>query len=222
MREMQDTVESAATKVSRQSVKIKVKGHQIHPGNRVRTVAAVAGITASIGDTVYSRAAHLVQFINETDFPMKIASGRVGMMKCNLEFVHDIEPRSSCWKNVRLAFSFSTGGYLIIYLNGILSSDAEPPAGNARVIEFAMSSRLRRINMQDKTCHEFTRGQDTYDMMMKCKAGEAKSQYWFDRGMHFMARGEIAQGGAMVGGRQLIWRFVVQEFDPLAEQELTQ
>ena len=84
---------------------------------------------------------------------------------------------------------FSTGGYIILYQNGILSSEEQPPATNVRVIEFALSS-LMKINIQNKTGSEFTRGQDTYDKM---NSGKAKTFYWFNYGKHFMARAEITR-----------------------------
>ena len=261
LQEMQDlaTVELAAKKVSRQSVKIRLEGHQIHPENRVgrspktekppemvanvvytkksnseqnaegasemvaavvytkKSISNMKKLGAMVTNVINTKMSFLVQFINETDFPMKIVSGSVGVSKSNLEFVQEIEPRSSCWKNANLAYSFSIGGYLIIYLNGILSSDEEPPTRNARIIEFALSSALERVNIQDKTFCEFSRGQDTYDTMMK-SAELTESLYWFDGGRHFMTRGEIVRGGRIMTGGT-IWRFVVQEFDPLAEEE---
>ena len=260
LQEMQDlaTVELAAKKVSCQSVKLRLEGHETHPGNLVRRnpktpeeppemvanvmytkksnseqktqgasemVATVVytkksnadGATGMVANAIHRRMSYLVQFINETDFPMKIVSGSVGVSKSNLEFVHDIEPRSSCWKNAHLAYSFSIGGYLIIYLNGILGSDEEPPTRNARIIEFGLSSAQQRVNIQDKTSCEFSRGQDTYDTMMK-SAELTENLYWFDGGRHFMMRGEIVWGGRILTGGT-IWRFVVQEFDPLAEEE---
>ena len=265
LQEMQDlaTVEIAAKIVSSQSVKIRLEGHQIHPGNRVccspkteeppkmvanvvykkksnseqntegasemvatvvykkklNAISKIREATEKVANVINTKMSFLVQFINETDFPMKIVSGSVGESKSNLEFVQDIAPRSSCWKNANLAYSFSIGGYLIIYLNGILGSDEEPPTRNARVIEFALSSTLERVNIQDKTFCEFSRGQDTYDTMMK-SAELTESLYWFDGGRHFMTRGEIVcpwGGRIMTGGT--IWRFVVQEFDPLAGEE---
>ena len=173
-----------------------------------------------VANVINTKMSFLVQFINETDFPMKIVSGSVGSSKSNLEFVQDIEPRSSCWKNANLAHSFSIGGYLVIYLNGILGSDEEPPTRDARVIEFALSSALERVNIQDKTVCEFSRGQDTYDTMMK-SAELTESLYWFDGGRHFITKGEIVWGGRIITGGT-IWRFVVQEFDPLAAEEFVE
>ncbi len=179
-----DRVEAAAAKVARQSVKAKADGHQIHPGGFFKSC--------------------WVQFINETDFPIKIISGRVGWS--DLKFVQDVRPRASFHDQV--GSTFSTGGYIIIYLNGILSPNTEPPARQARVIEFALSFFItEKINIQDKTSDEFTRGQDTYNKM---KCGEAKTLYWFENGKHFLARGEI---GRTNRGKPL-WRFVIQEFDP--------
>lgn len=207
-------VESSARKVAGQSVKVEVDKHQIDAGDRV--CGPITGTTDLVRSEVYSRTYYLVQFINETNFPIKVVSGRVGPLKGNFEFDHDIEPRSSCWKNAKLTGNFSTGGYLIVYLDGALSTETDPPARNARVIEFALSCGIRqdRINIQDKTCQEFTRGQDTFNTM---NSDETKNLYWFHDGVHFMARGEIIRRGI-----QLIWRFVVQAFDPLAEEDLLQ
>ena len=111
------TVESAAGKVARQWVKVKVEGHKDW---------------SEFGPVWCT-----VQFINETNFPMKIVSGRIGWMKGNLEFTQDVQPRASYSLQT---CTFSTSGFLILYLNGILSSaDMEPPAGDTRVIEFALS-----------------------------------------------------------------------------------
>ena len=103
---------------------------------------------------------------------------------------------------------FSTGGYIILYQNGILSSEVEPPASNVRIIEFALSS-LMKINIQDKTSSEFTSGQDTYDKM---NSGKAKTLYWFNNGEHFIARAEITR----YRSGPVTFRFVVQDYDPLA------
>lgn len=201
-------VESAAEKVSRQSVKLELDHrHQVPPGNGLaRMVSKVIG------------APFWVQFVNETDFPIKVVSGTAGQCK-QLEFVQDVQPRSSYPQGLRffLVPFFSTGGYLMIYLNGILSSGLEPPADDVRLIEFALSREKdwfvvhRKINIQDKTDDEFTLGQDAYNSM---KCGEAKPLYWFNRGIHFMIRAEIVNGFQIE-----VWRFVVQTFDPLALQD---
>ena len=59
------------------------------------------------------------------------------------------------------------------------------------------------INIQDNTGNEFTQGENAYNAM---KSGEAKTLYWFDRGMHFMASAEIRWPWP-----KLIWRFLIQK-----------
>ena len=205
------TVKSAANKVSHQSVKVKAEGHLVLSESRFEWFLSSAFGTR-----------FLVQFINETNFPIKIVSGGIGCRKANLEFVQDVQPRASY---PRKAFArshfmrpawFFTGGYVIIYLNGILSSDIEPPAEYARVIEFALGVGLfipPRINIKDKTNDEFSHGQDAYNLMT---TGAPEVLYWFESGVHFMARAEIVKIG--FGDIQL-WRFVIQDFDPFAVQD---
>ena len=213
-----ETVESAATKVSNQSVELKLESHQVPPGSRLRRM-----VTLTFGQFNW------VQFVNETNFPMKVVSGRVGRVHGSLAFVQDLEAHSSYshapylihpYLTYRISPAnlaiFSNGGYLIVYLNGILSAEIDPPARDARVIEFALSEMgplvQRKISIQDVTRSEFTRGQDTYNAM---KSGEAKTLYWSESGVHFMARAEIVRSSFGV----TIWRFVVQSFDPLAVQQ---
>lgn len=211
-------MESVAEIVSRQSVKVKVEGHQVPPGDFLKWL-----YLSVFGPVSWE------QFINETNFPMKIVSGRIGQRKCNLELVQDVPPHASFQIGVnRVSWDkelgdfvrgvVSTGGYIIIYQSGILSPNTAPPAGHARVIEFALSVEdyvlyeCKKINIQDKTSDEFTYGQDTYKKM---KCGEAKTLYWFENGMHFMATGEIVP----LRFGQMVCRFVVQEFDPFSLQD---
>lgn len=208
-----DTVESAARKVSRQLVKVKVEGHQIHTGNWLRR-----HVLTAFGPSFYAH------FINETNFPMKIVSGRFGQNKGNLEFVQVVQPHASHPQRAVsftdfLGTGFSTGGYITLYLNGIVSPDMAPPADDVRVMEFALSLRLlppifnrKIINIEDKTSNEFTGGKDTYKKM---NSSETKTLYWFDKGTHFMARGEIVTQYFII----YIWRFIIQEFDPLTEED---
>ncbi|XP_022783101.1 uncharacterized protein LOC111323916 [Stylophora pistillata] len=206
-----DTVESDARKVSRQSVKGKAEGHQIFNGSPLKCL-----FFSLWGPKFYA------QFINETDFPVKIVSGRIGQNKGNLEIVQVLQPHAS---HSQRAFSFtdfmcgfSTGGYIILYMNGVVSPGTEPPTDDARVIEFALSRGHmppilnHKINIEDKTNNEFTSGKDTYKKM---NSMETKSLYWFERGIHFMARGEIVTERFNIG----IWRFLIQEFDPLAVED---
>ena len=202
-------VESEASKVSSQCVKLKLEDHDTHsPQNSVfpQGNKAVVALTRVLVGVIY------IEFVNETDFPMKIVSGKVGWRTLrSFTFTHDVQSRSNCWLEIsRLpgTSGFSTGGYIILYQNGILSSEVEPPASNVRVIEFALSS-LMKINIQDKTSSEFTSGQDTYDKM---NSGKAKTLYWFNNGEHFIARAEITR----YLSRPVTFRFVVQDYDPLA------
>ena len=208
------TVESKASKVSSQYVKLKLEGHDTHsPQNSVfpQGNKAVVALKRVVPGVIF------IEFINETDFPMKIVSGKVGLRRLrSVTFTHNVQSRSSCWlETLQLLTSlFSTGGYIILYQNGILSSEVEPPASNVRVIEFALSSlvSLMRINIQDKTSSEFTSGQDTYDKMNSGKAKTSKTLYWFNNGEHFMARAEITRSPFGT----VTFRFVVQDYDPLA------
>ena len=200
------TVESKASKVSSQCVKLKLEGHGTHSFQNSVFIKVDGMLKRELLRVIY------IEFINETDFPMKIVSGKVGWNKLlRVTFTHDVQSRSSFWLEIpsgQLFWRFSSGGYIILYQNGILSSEVEPPASNVRVIEFALSSLLK-INIQDKTSSEFTSGQDTYDKM---NSGKAKTLYWFNNGEHFMARAEITR----YRSGPVTFRFVVQDYDPLA------
>ena len=205
------TVESEASKVSSQRVKLKLEDHDTHsPQNSVfpQENKAFVALMRVLAGIVF------VEFINETNFPMKIVSGKVGRRRISyLTFTYDVQSRSSCWLVIPGPADFSTGGYIILYQNGIVSSEVEPPASNVRVIEFALSNfwvSVRNLtNIQDKTSSEFTSGQDTYDKMNS--ACKAKTLYWFNNGEHFMARAQITKTL-----RTVTFRFVVQDYDPLA------
>lgn len=157
-----------------------------------------------------------LQCVNETAFPMKIVSREEGG-RGELSFIYDVQPHSSRpvgfhhWSFWRLGLY--SRGYIIIFLNGNVSHDLKPRPGDTRVIEFAFccSHFSRMINIQDNTGNEFTQGENAYNAM---KSGEAKTLYWFDRGMHFMARAET-----LLSWPNHIWRFVIQNFDPLAIQD---
>lgn len=86
-----------------------------------------------------------------------------------------------------------------------------------RVIEFACSSRYSgclKVNIQDKTKGEFTRGQDTWDKMYD---GETKTIYWMTNDTHYMANVDLCYVNPFAAaGLMMIpsWRFAVQDFDP--------
>ena len=193
---MQDltTVESAARKVAGQSVKLKL-------------AIGCSGFLSFLYQLCAIR--NWVQFINDVDFPMKIVSGTVGWSQGNqLNFVKDVGPRASYSQDIP---QFSTAGYMVIYFNNILSSDVEPPPGNVRVIEFALSFVYfeSKISIQDKTNDEFTHGLDTYNK----RSVEVQTLYFFEGGKHYVVQAEV-----FVCYPDRVWRFVIQDFDPEAVQ----
>ena len=208
--EMPDSkrIESNAELVSRQYVQSKTEGHPD-----------------------FRRPACQIQFINETKFPLKIISGTVGNRVRQLDrFTQVVQPRS-CYETLRDPFrvpaGVSIGGYIIVYLDEKLRSDDEPDdADMTPVIEFALCNlwftQPSKVNIQDKSGTEFTRGKDTY---YKMKDGETKTIYWTTNGTHYMARAELyvhstpaaGPAGDMARTQQTKWRFVVQDFDPVRD-----
>ena len=200
------TVESAAAKVAGQSVKLRLQGHHVPPGYGFRWMKEYV-----LGPPFW------VQYINETDFPMKIVSREKGGSG-ELSFTYDVQPHSCRpvpfhhWSFWRLGLY--SRGYIIIFLNGKARKDLKPRPGDTRVLEFAFccSYFSSMINIQDNTGNEFTQGENAYNAM---KCGEVKTLYWFDRGMHFMARAEDIQ----LPWSKELWRFLIQNFDPLSIQD---
>ena len=152
-----------------------------------------------------------IQFINETKFPLKIVSGTAGNRPKKHTFTEVIQPSSSYER--KTSGAFSVGGYILIYLDGELRSDDEPQGADViRIIEFVCSSPYSgclKVNIQDKTNGEFTRGQDTWDKMYD---GETKTIYWKTNGTHYMANAEHWQVDDIPPF--VYWRFVVQDFEP--------
>ena len=196
-----EAVESKAKIVSRQSVKLKLEGHP----------------------NIFAPGQEGMQFINETQYPMKVIGG-TAPKGVKTKFTQILQPRSSAVVSRTVD---SAGGYVIIYLDGKPSSDSESrdhSEDETRIIEFASYVRGSNArwgppsgtNIQDKTCSEFTKGQDTYDKI----DGEKKEIiYWTTKGVHFLASAELrsrkypAEFGYVVEDHQ--WRFICQHFDPL-------
>ena len=196
-----EAVESKAKIVSRQSVKLKLEGHP----------------------NIFAPGQEGMQFINETQYPMKVIGG-TAPKGVKTKFTQILQPRSSAVVSRTVD---SAGGYVIIYLDGKPSSDNESrdhSEDETRIIEFASYVRGSNArwgppsgtNIQDKTCSEFTKGQDTYDKI----DGEKKEIiYWTTKGVHFLASAELrsrkypAEFGYVVEDHQ--WRFICQHFDPL-------
>lgn len=190
-----EAVESKAEIVSRQSVKLKLKGHP----------------------NIFAFGHLGMQFINETQCPMKV----VGYYNSEdlKEFSAILRPRSSLGRWM----SRCSRGYVLIYLDGQIHRDDEPyTPDETRIIEFASheGSFSRGINIQDKTFSEFTKGQDTLD---KCN-GSKKNIYWKTKGVHYMASAEYQIRyyvcGHPVAGPTIHRRFVFQDFDPFCPGDI--
>ena len=184
-----EAVEKKAEIVSRQSVKLKLENHPI--------VFPIRSI---------NRRRSVMQFINETQYPMKVIGGTYPE-SVKQKFTRVLQPRSSSiWRP-----NASFGGYVLIYLDGKLRPDDEPDsADKTRVIEFAY--KCLGVYIQDKTCSEFTRGRDTYDKVERRKGPE--NVYWKTNEVHHMA--SAIRQTKIVGRRTIIyrWRLVFQDFDP--------
>ena len=173
------TVESAAERVSRQSVKIELDDrHQIRPGNFLKRTT-----TRVIGPRDW------IQFVNETDFPIKVVLKNVKESNDHFRFVN-VPPRSSHPEGFRIPLL----KLFVLYLNGDASGNMEPPTRDAKVFEFALSINILqhpwpgKINIQDKTHDEFTYGEDTYNLL---KYGEVPPFYFLKEDTYFMVKAEI-------------------------------
>ncbi|XP_068676150.1 uncharacterized protein [Montipora foliosa] len=206
------TVETAAECVSRQSVKMRLdERHQIPPGNLLKRTT-----TRVIGPRDW------IQFVNETDFPIKVVLKNVKESNDHFRFVN-VPPRSSHPEGFRIPLfklSISICGFFVLYLNGDASGNMEPPTRDAKVFEFALSINILqhpwpgKINIQDKTHDEFTYGEDTYNLM---KYGEVPPLYFSKEDTYFMVKAENVKCRypSYIG----TWRFLVQQFDPLNMEE---
>lgn len=164
-----------------------------------------------------------VQFINNCGLPMKV----VGSNWKSMMLLQDVpDSRSFEWKP---SGSFSIGGYIIIYNDGKVSSSTEPE-GNERVIEFAMSKPTfgySKINIEDKTHGEFTKGRDTYNKMSHIAR---KQIYWEQDEEHYIAVADHhviqKRTNFRIAGRPYLkpyftWRFLVQSFYPIDSDDET-
>ena len=147
---------------------------------------------------------------------MKIFSLRVNLGETSPKIEKVVRSRESV---LREYTDFQPAGYITIYLNGTPSLGTEPPAGQARVFEFAFfSGDPPKMNIQDKTS-VFTYGQDTYNEMNgnESMRFKEKTLYWFENGMHFITRGEVIDLS-----HAMVLRFVVQDYDPCSVQDIIQ
>jgi hypothetical protein len=142
---------------------------------------------------------HNVIFVNNTKFPMKIVSGKVGKFKGNLEFVRDLPPYSTyiLCPNYFVKSPFSAGGYFITYIDGNPSPSIEPD-GNVRVFEFALTNMFtNKVNIQDKSEDPFTKGKDTYEKMSLSR----EDVYWKHGDVHYVAYADIVPDNSTPLGR---------------------
>ena len=192
-----NTVESKAEIVSRQSVKLKLEGHC----------------------NIFERSSNQRQFINETQFPIKVIEYKVS--EDVKVFSENLKPRSSLVRG-----DSSSRGYVLIYLDGQVRLGDEPyTSDETHIIEFASYKGFFSvgINIQDKTCSEFTRGQDTYDTI---DSQRNKKIYWKTKGVHYVASAEYRRrsgnyyGPGVSSPSTTQYRFVFQDFDPFRDQDI--
>ena len=201
------TVENAAEKVSRQSVRLEVDRCLPPPGSLWNRV-----LLPLTGPPCW------VQFVNNTAFPMKVVSKKPLESNPDLRVV-DVPAHSSDSQGLARFGGISVFGYFILYLKGDLSSNMEPSATDGIIVEFALSRKglldlirwqVGKINIRHKSADEFTAGQDTHDTM---QYGNIPPLYISKGEVHFMVKAEIIQSRF---SWFLTWRFAVQSFDPLA------
>ena len=155
-----------------------------------------------------------VKFINYTNFPMKVVCKPAGNCSNNRKFIEVVYPRQSLQRKFNTPLPLpiiKVEGYILLHLDGNVNEDENPrSADETRVIEFALSRSLGekgKINIQDKTDSEFTKGQDTFDKMQD---GEKMTIYWSTNDTHYMACGEIFfepfHG-------LCLWQFIVNDYD---------
>ena len=180
------TVESSAKKVNQQAV----------------TLRSVENCNCFLCQ--YYGFRYSIQFINNVDFSIKIESGEIGWSQENqLQFEELVPPRERFHKNSNAYSRFSTAGHITLYFDNMLNSE------NIRVFEFAMSSVFynSKINIQDKSDAEFSRGLDAYNE----RSEEAVTLYFSEDGKYYIVKAEI-----FVCWPDRIWRFIIQDFDPEA------
>eukprot|EP00794_Sanderia_malayensis_P000630 gene630-1295_t len=83
---------------------------------------------------------HYFQVINHTDLAVKIHCGVVGDKLNSLKFTQDLLPFSSYERAAEDGWNFSTGGYFILYMDGVLRDDHSMFEGDVEVIKFALSN----------------------------------------------------------------------------------
>ena len=85
---------------------------------------------------------HYFELINHTDVPIKVVCGIAGDHVNSLKFSIDVQPRSSYEHTAtKRTWTFSTGGFFVIYLDGRMRPFENMFEGrNLKVFEFALSN----------------------------------------------------------------------------------
>ena len=160
---------------------------------------------------------HWFQFINETDFEVKIIMPGVGGIVSNLKFVTNVKPRNSYNRRASIITRyFSAGGYFIIYQDGQIATndDPFPNNGNFKVYEFSLSCPLKGLNK--------IKFIDRSDNILKANgincwnamdSGELpQPHYWSFRNKHYVV-------GAMyscipTAFDALTYQFILEDYNP--------
>ena len=137
----------------------------------------------------------------------------------------DIKPRSS-YEHVatKSTWTFSAGGYFIIYLDRVLREDTNLITGrDLRVFEFALSNPFigfRKTNVMEKSSNLISvSGKECWEKMKDKRS----VPIYFDNGnAHYVVYTDITPvwGHGINSNNPLgkngceTWRFVVQEYDP--------
>lgn len=172
---------------------------------------------------------HYFQLINHTDVPIKVVcNGIVGDHVNGLKFCKDVKPRSS-YEHVatKSTWTFSTGGFFIIYFDGRMRPFESMFEGrNLKVFEFALSNPfigMSKSAFMEKTDNLLSvSGQDCWKQM-ESNASKPISfvynkKYYCVHGGYTTIYNKFDKNAGRNGCRT--WRFVVQEYDPINDIEM--
>ena len=180
---------------------------------------------------------HYFQFINHTDLPVKIDCGKGGGRVNGLKFCTDIKKRSS-YEHIatKKTWNFSTCGYFIIYLDGLMRDHSNRFNGSIKVYEFSLSNPVigaRKANILDKSKNVSSSidGSECWNSMT-C-ANFDKPIYFLHAKKHYMLQASLGGGSGLFNALNLpvikeagkngcfTWRFVLQDFDPLEDMQMS-
>ena len=183
----------------------------------------VSGLSAGVPIPSYRdfTSRYNIKFINHTKFPVKVVCASAGNCTNNLEFTEVVDPDDSIHKKTTCYYTITVSGYILLYLDGKVRSDDNPrSADKTRVMEFALSwpyQEYPKINIQDKTGSEFTKGEDTFDEMQDKKK---KTISWLTGDTHYMACGEFLRHKVKIGPNiaiptnKVLWQLIIRNYDP--------